>query len=74
VRKNSDDFSINDAMKLAQSPVGRELFARLQANNPGTMEQAMAQAAKGDYDQVKTTMYHLLKDPAIQALLRQLGG
>jgi hypothetical protein len=74
VRKNSDDFSINDAIKLAQSPAGKQLFAQLQAQNPSILEQAMTQAANGDYEQVKATMANLLKDPAIQALLRQMGG
>ena len=74
MRKNSDDFSINDAMKLAQSPAGKQLFTQLQAQNAAALEQAMAQAANGDYEKVKLTMSALLKDPAIEALLRQMGG
>ena len=74
MRKNSDDFSINDAMKLAQTPAGKQLFAQLQAQNAAALEQAMAQAANGDYEKVKLTMSALLKDPTIQALLRQMGG
>lgn len=72
--KKSDEFSVNDAMRLAQSPAGQRLFAALQAQNGDALRSAMDQAAKGDYDQVKKTMAELLKDPKMQALLQQLGG
>lgn len=72
--KKSDDFSMSDAMRLAQSPAGQQLFATLKAHNGDVLQQAMDQAAAGDYEQVKKTMSELLKDPKMQSLLRQLGG
>lgn len=72
--KKSDDFSMSDAMRLAKSPAGQQLFAALQAQNGDALQQAMDQAAAGDYEQVKKTMSALLQDPKMQALLRQLGG
>lgn len=72
--KKSDEFSMNDAMRLAKSPAGQQLFAALQAQNADTLQQAMDQAAAGDYEQVKKTMSALLQDPKMQAFLRRLGG
>ena len=72
--KKSDDFSMADAVKLAQNPASKLLFDRLQAQNGAAFQQAMTEAAAGDYEQVRKTLSHLLQDPETQALLRQLGG
>ena len=72
--KKSDDFSMADAMRLAQNPASKQLFDRLQTQNGAVFQQAMNQAAAGDYEQVKKTLSALLQDPQTQALLHQLGG
>ena len=72
--KKSDDFSMADAMRLAQNPASRQLFDQLQAQNGTALQQAMNQAAAGNYEQVKKTLSVLLQDSQTQALLRQLGG
>ena len=72
--KKSDDFSMADAMRLAQNPASKQLLERLQSQNGTAFRQAMNQAAAGDYEQVKKTLSALLQDPQTQALLRQLGG
>lgn len=73
MQKNSDNFSIQDAMRLAQSETGQRLFAMLKEQNGGAVDHAMAQAAAGDYDQVKQTLSTLLSSPQIRAMLEQLG-
>ena len=72
--KKSDDFSMADAMRLAQNPASRQLIDQLQAQNGTALQQAMNQAAAGNYEQVKKTLSVLLQDPQTQALLRQLWG
>ena len=72
--KKSDDFSVAEAMKLAKNPAASQLYEHLQAQNGTAFQQAMAQAAAGDYDQVKKTLSTMLQDPQTQALLRRLGG
>ena len=72
--KKNDDFSMADAMKLAQNPASKQLFDRLQAQNGAAFQQAMTQAAAGDYEQVRKTLSTMMQDPQTQALLRQLGG
>ena len=76
MQSNSDfpgDFSIQDAMRLAQSDSGKQLFAILQQTDGGTLRSAMAQAEAGDYDKVKQTLSSLLSNPEIQSLLEQMG-
>lgn len=73
MQKNSDNFSMQDALRLAQSETGQQLFAMLKAQNGDAVTQAMNQAASGDYDQAKQTLSALLSSPQIRAMLEQLG-
>ena len=67
------DFSIQQAMQLAKSPVGQQLIALLQKNGGQDFQSTMAKAAAGDYTQVKDTLASLLSSPEIKAMLEQLG-
>lgn len=73
MQKNSDSFSMQDAMRLAQSDTGQQLIALLRAQNRDTVNQAMAQAASGNYTQAKETLSALLSSPQIKALVEQMG-
>ena len=57
---------------IGAGPAG--LFAALKAQNGQAMDRAMAQAAAGDYSQVKETLSSLLTSPEIKAMLEQIGG
>ncbi len=72
--KKSEDFSMQDAMHLANSDAGRQLFAYLQQQDGEAVREAMQQAAAGNYAQVKQTLNSLLQSPEAQKLLKQLGG
>lgn len=72
MQKNSDNFSLQEAMQLARSETGQQLLALLQSQNGDALRQAMNQAATGDYDQVKQTMSALLDNPKARALLEEL--
>ena len=74
MEKKSQDFSMENAIRLAKSPVARQLMDTMRAKDPQALDQAMAQAAAGDYDQVRRELSNLLSSPEIQALLKQLGG
>lgn len=73
MQKNSDNLSMQDALRLAQSEAGQQLFAALRSQNSAAVNQAMEQAASGDYEQVKQTLSSLMSSPKIKALLEQLG-
>ena len=74
MQENSGKFSMEEAMRLAQSPAGQQLLALLQQNNSKNLESAMNQAASGDYTQAKQILSMLMKDPKTRQLLQQLGG
>lgn len=73
MQKNSDNLSMQEALRLAKSEAGQQLFAALRSQNSAAMEQAMEQAAAGDYAQIKDTLSSLLSSPEIKAMLQQMG-
>lgn len=73
MRKNSDNFSMQEARRLAQSDTGQQLLALLRSQDSGALQQAMDQAASGDYQNMISTMSALLAAPEAKALLEQLG-
>lgn len=70
--KNSDNFSMKEALRLAQSDTGQQLFSLLNAQDGNALHQAMDQAAAGDYRSMLSTMSALLADPNARQLLEQL--
>ena len=74
MQKNSGDFSMQEAMRLASSPAGKQLLALLQQSNSPALLAAMQQAAAGEYTQAKNTLAPMLESEEVQALLKQLGG
>ena len=73
MKKNSDNFSMQEALRLAQSDTGQQLLSLLRAQDGDTLKQAMDQAAAGDYENMISTMSALLAAPEAKALLEQLG-
>lgn len=77
MQKNSDgigDFSLQEAMKLAQSDAGKQLFSLLQATEGEKLQTAMDQAASGDLKQVKETMQKLMASAQVQELVKKMRG
>lgn len=74
MQKKSEDFSMQEAMKLAQSDVGKQLLALIQQQNSSAAQQAMDAASAGDYEKAKQNLSSLLASPEIQALLKKLGN
>lgn len=72
MRKNFDEFSTQEAMRLAQTQAGQQLLSHLQATHTDQMQQAMQQAKTGDYKAAMQSLSTFLSDPKTQALLRQL--
>ena len=70
MEKNSQNFSMDDAMRLANSPHARQLFELLKVKNP----EAMTDAASGNYNKLQRDLAGILSDPDIRQLLQQMGG
>lgn len=74
MQKNSGDFSMRDAMELANSPAGQQLINLLKNADSTVLERAMNEAASGNFEKAKQSLTPLLENSETQALLRQLGG
>ena len=65
------NFSMQDAMRLAGTPAGKELLGLLKADK-NAMEQAQKQFKQGDYEQVKQTLSQLIQSPRVRELLAEM--
>ena len=77
MNKNAEfpqNFSMQDAMRLANTPAGQQLIKLLQQQGGADFQSAMSSAAQGNYDQAKKALSALMDSPEIMALLNQLGG
>ena len=67
-------MDMSQIMRMAQSPAGKKLIALLKQNDSDEMQQAMKQAADGDYSQAKNAIEKFLSTPEASALVEQLRG
>lgn len=73
MEKNFQNFSVQEAIKLAKTDAGKQLIALLQQQNGKEIQNAMAQANAGDIRQAKQALNAILQNPEAKALLQQLG-
>lgn len=66
------DFDIQQAMRLANSDAGRQLLNLLQSTQGKKLQDAMDQAAAGNYDQVKKTMQELMANDQARQLMKKM--
>ena len=74
MEENSNNFSMQDMMRLAGTPAGQQLLNHLQKKNSKQLQMAIAYAVSGQMEQAKTILTELIGDPESQKLIRQLGG
>ena len=74
MQKKNQDFSMEEVMRLAQSPAGQQLLAMLQQADTAKLQQAMTQAKTGDFSQASQTLSGILSSPEAQRLMKELGG
>lgn len=61
---------MSELLRLAQTPAGRQLLAIVQQS--GRLNEVIAAATTGNYQQAKEILSDLLSTPQAQALLREL--
>jgi hypothetical protein len=66
--------SMQEMLRLAASPAGKQLIALMQQKGGEDLQKAMKLAATGDHMQAKKAMESVLSDPQAQKLLKELGG
>ena len=71
--KNSENFSMQDIMRIAQSPAGQQLMAMLTKANPVALETAMQQASGGNYSEVQKTLQAFTNNSDIKRIIQQMG-
>ena len=74
MEKNSQDFSVREAKRLAQTPEGQQLLKLLQQQDSGQLQQAMEKASAGNYKEAGNILQSLLSSPETKSLMQQLGG
>ena len=74
MEENSNNFSMQDMMRLAGTPAGQQLLNHLQKKNSKQLQMAIAHAVSGNMDQAKALLSEMIEDPESQKLIRQLGG
>lgn len=74
MKKNSQDFSIQEAQRLAKTPEGQKLMDLLQQKDNAKLQKAMQEASSGNYKEAGAILNSLLASPEAQQLIRQLGG
>ena len=71
--KNSQDFSVKEAQRLAKTPEGQKLMQLLQQKDSGQLQQALEKVSAGHYKEAGSTLQALLSPPEAKALIQQLG-
>ena len=74
MEKKSQDFSIKEAQRLAQTKEGQQLMQLLQQKDAAELQKAMDAASTGNYKEAGKILNSLLSSPDAQALIRKLGG
>lgn len=74
MQKNFNNFSMQDIMRLASSPAGKQLISLLQQADPETLRKAKAQASSGDYSQISQTLAPLLESEDVKKIMQQMEG
>ena len=72
MEKKYQDFSMQEAMRLAQSDAGQQLLQLLRSNHSDAARSALEKAQDGDLAQAKLALQAFLSDPQAQELLRKL--
>ncbi len=73
MEKKTQDFSVEEAKRLAGTPEGQRLMALLQQKDNGTLQKAMEAASAGNYKDAGAMLQSLLSSPEAQQLMQQLG-
>ena len=72
MQKNSQNFSMQDALRLAKSDAGQRLLAILKQSDGQQLEKARESAATGDYSSAMQALSTLLEREDVRRILTQL--
>ena len=62
MQKKSEDFSMEEALRLSKTPAGQQLITALQQADQSELQKIARQAAAGDYASAAQQLNTLLKN------------
>ena len=74
MQEKNQNFSMEEVMRLANSPAGQQLLAMLKQKDSTALDQAAALAKSGNYAQAGKALSAMLSTPEAQKLMKELGG
>ena len=74
MQKNSQNFSMQEAMRIANSDAGKRLLAIMKQSDSASLQEAMNQASAGNSEVAQKALASFLSSQEVQALLKELGG
>ena len=72
MEKKSQEFSVEEAKRLAGTSAGKQLAKLLQQTDPRALNEALSKAKEGNYQDAAARLQQLLSSPQAQALLKEL--
>lgn len=72
MQKNCENFSMQDALRMAQTPAGQQLLAMLRSGDSGKLQQVMDLAKAGDLKSAGASLQTMLSSQQAQQLLKQM--
>ena len=73
MQNNSQNFSIPDMKRIAQSQAGKELLSLLKQENSAELEQIANLASSGNISQAKNILQQMLNSSEAHRLIQKLG-
>ena len=72
MQKKSEDFSVQEAMRLAKTPAGQQLIALLQQEKGDKLQDIIRLAQAGNMQAAGSALQGVLSDPTAKALIREM--
>lgn len=72
MQKNSEDFSVQEAMRLAKTPAGQQLIALLQQERSDKLQAIIQLAQQGNMQAAGNALQQVLSSPDAQKLVKEM--
>ena len=72
MQKNCENFSMQDALRMAQTPAGQQLLAMLRSGDPSQLQQVMDLAKAGDLASAGASLQTMLSSKQAQQLIEKM--
>ena len=74
MKQNSEKYSMEDIMHIAQNPAGKQLLEMLRNTDPHALQSAMNAATIGNFSEAQKILESLANNEETQKLIKEIGG